>query len=238
MWSLLNGRPTLPNPKEKRVRGSETSARRLAPRSKGIRVPKRPAEVFLNIPYDTKFDRLFRAYICGISAFGLVPRATLEIPGGARRLDRILELIQSCAYAVHDLSRVELDAHKPRTPRFNMPFELGLSVAHEKSAKKGKHEWFVCESMNFRLAKSLSDLNGTDPYIHGGTVGGVFTELRNMFVRSDRQPSVHQMWTIYRDMSRSLPVVLEQAGTQSLYTARVFKDLCVLASASADRIVV
>lgn len=201
-------------------------------------MPKRPAEVFLNIPYDTKFDRLFRAYICGISAFGLVPRATLEIPGGARRLDRILELIRSCAYAVHDLSRVELDAHKPRTPRFNMPFELGLSVAHEKSAKKGKHEWFVCESMNFRLAKSLSDLNGTDPYIHGGTVGGVFTELRNMFVRSDRQPSVHQMWTIYRDMSRSLPVVLEQAGTQSLYTARVFKDLCVLASASADRIVV
>jgi hypothetical protein len=68
-----------------------------------------------------------------------------------------------------------------------MPFELGLSVAHEKSSKKRKHEWFVCESMDFRLAKSLSDLNGTDPYIHGGTVGGVFTELRNMFVRSDRQ---------------------------------------------------
>ena len=103
-------------------------------------MPKRPAEVFLNIPYDTKFDRLFRAYICGISAFGLVPRATLEIPGGARRLDRILELIRSCAYAVHDLSRVELDAHKPRTPRFNMPFELGLSVAHEKSAKKGMRD--------------------------------------------------------------------------------------------------
>jgi hypothetical protein len=149
-------------PEGKAGTGKRKVGKKLAPRSKGIRVPKRPAEVFLNIPYDTKFDRLFRAYICGISAFGLVPRATLEIPGGARRLDRILELIRSCAYAVHDLSRVELDALKPRTPRFNMPFELGLSVAHEKSAKKGKHEWFVCESMNFRLAKSLSDLNGTD----------------------------------------------------------------------------
>ena len=200
--------------------------------------PKRAAEVFLNVPYDKKFDRLFRAYICGISSFGLVPRATLEIPGGARRLDRILELIHSCAYAVHDLSRVQLDAHKPRTPRFNMPFELGLSVAHEKSSKKGKHEWFVCESMNFRLAKSLSDLNGTDPYIHHGTVGGVFTELRNMFVRSDRQPSVLQMWLIYREMSRRLPVILQQAGSSSLYSSRVFKDLCVIASASADRIVV
>jgi hypothetical protein len=234
---LRDGRQTLPNPKKESVRGNEESARSLATRPKGVLVPKRPAEVFLNIPYDQKFDRLFRAYISGLSAFGLVPRATLEIPGGARRLDRILELIRSCAYAIHDLSRVELDAHKPRTPRFNMPFELGLSVAHEKSSKKRKHEWFVCESMNFRLAKSLSDLNGTDPYIHRGTIGGVFTELRNMFVRSDRQPSTQQMWVIYREMSKSLPVILRQAGSPSLYSARVFKDLCVLASASADRIV-
>ena len=175
---MRDGRQTLPNPKKESVRGNEESARSLATRPKGVLVPKRPAEVFLNIPYDQKFDRLFRAYICGLSAFGLVPRATLEIPGGARRLHRILELIRSCAYAIHDLSRVELDAHKPRTPRFNMPFELGLSVAYEKSPKKRKHEWFVCESMNFRLAKSLSDLNGTDPYIHRGTTGGVFPKLR------------------------------------------------------------
>jgi hypothetical protein len=201
-------------------------------------VPKPEAEVFLNIPYDTKFERLFRAYICGTSAFGLVPRATLEIPGGARRLDRILELIRSCKYAIHDLSRVELDRRPPLTPRFNMPFELGLSVAHEKASKRGRHEWFVCESMHFRLAKSLSDLNGTDPYIHGGIVSGLFAQLRSMFVRRDRQPSIQQMWTIYREMSRTLPAILHGAGPASLYSARVFKDLCVLASASADRIVV
>jgi hypothetical protein len=199
-------------------------------------VPKRRAEVFLNIPYDQKFNRLFRAYICGLSAFGLVPRATLEIPGGAR-LDRILELIQSCAYSIHDLSRVELDGRKPKLQGSNMPFELGLCVAHEKTSGKGSHEWFVCESVSHRLAKSLSDLNGTDPYVHGGVVAGVFTELCNMFVRSDRQPSTAQMWLIYREMQKSLPTILAQAGSRFLYTARVFKDLCVLASASADRIV-
>jgi hypothetical protein len=201
-------------------------------------VPKPEAEVFLNIPYDKKFDRLFKAYICGTSAFGLIPRATVEIPGGARRLDRILELIQSCKYAIHDLSRVELDRTPPLTPRFNMPFELGLSVAHEKTSKKDKHEWFVCESKNFRLAKSLSDLNGTDPYIHNGTVNGLFAQLRNMFVRNERQPSIQQMWTIYRETSRGIPTVLHQAGSSSLYSARIFKDLCVLAGASADRVVV
>jgi hypothetical protein len=92
--------------------------------------------------------------------------------------------------------------------------------------------------MNLRLAKSLSDLNGTDPNIHGGTVNGLFAELRNMFIRSDRQPSIQQMWTIYREMARALPIILHEAGPSSLYSARVFKDLCVLASASADRIVV
>jgi hypothetical protein len=71
------------------------------------------------------------AYIAGITSFGLVPRATLEIPGGKRRLDRIFTLIRGCRYSFHDMSRVELDSKRPPTPRFNMPFELGLArISH------------------------------------------------------------------------------------------------------------
>jgi hypothetical protein len=198
---------------------------------------RKPAEVFLNIPYDEKFSRLFLAYISGVTAFGLIPRATLEIATSTRRLDRILALIRSCQYSIHDLSRVELDRRAPRTPRFNMPFELGLSVAHEKSSKKRIHEWFVCESQNFRLPKSLSDLNGTDPFVHGGTIAGVFSELSNIFVRNERQPSIQQMGLIYREVRDNLPIIFRLAGSPSLYTPRVFKNLCVVASASAARIV-
>jgi hypothetical protein len=36
---------------------------------------------------------------------------------------------QSCSYSVHDLSRVQIDRNPPATPRFNMPFELGLGEA-------------------------------------------------------------------------------------------------------------
>lgn len=198
---------------------------------------KQPADVFLNIPYDRQFERLFLAYISGISAFGLSPRATLEIPSSSRRLERILELIGSCEYSIHDLSRVELDANAPRTPRFNMPFELGLAVAQQSPAKSPKHKWYVCESMAYRLAKSLSDLNGTDPFIHGGTIAGVFRELCNIFRRPGRQPSIQQMWTIYNQLRTSLPQILRQAGARSVYTSRVFKDLSVVASASADRTV-
>lgn len=198
---------------------------------------KSRAEVFLNIPYDSKFDRLFLAYISGISAFGLLPRATLEIPSSSRRLDRILNLIGDCRYSIHDLSRVELDVKAPRTPRFNMPFELGLSVAYDKSLKTKIHDWYVCESMRFRLTKSLSDLNGTDPFIHDGTIAGVFRELCSIFWKPGKQPSIQQMWGIYRAVRESLPTVLREAGTRSLYSARVFKELCVIASAAADEIV-
>jgi len=200
------------------------------------RLQKPPADVFLNIPYDSGFQEIYLAYLAGISAFGLVPRTTLEIPGGTRRLDRIFSLIQNCQYSVHDLSRVELDRKRPPTPRFNMPFELGLSVAWERIGRS-KHVWFVFEAKNRRLAKSLSDLNGTDAYIHDGKVMGVFRELGNAIVRPGRQPSVRQMRRIYEDLRSSLPDILRRAGTKSLFQARVFREICVVASASADKIV-
>lgn len=78
--------------------------------------------VFLNIPYDRAFENLYLAYIAGLSAFGLIPRAPLEIPTRQRRLERILELIRGCAYSMDDLSRVQLDRRTPRVPRFKMPF--------------------------------------------------------------------------------------------------------------------
>lgn len=81
-----------------------------------------PEWVFLNLPYDARFERLYLAYIVGVTNPGLNPNATLAIPGGTARLDRIIDLIHTCAYSVHDLSRVEIDRTPPSTPRFNMPF--------------------------------------------------------------------------------------------------------------------
>ncbi len=71
------------------------------------RPPKHSSRaVFLNIPYDEKFRRLYLAYVAGLIHLGLTPRATLEIPGGRFRLEKILELIRSRRYSIHDLSRV------------------------------------------------------------------------------------------------------------------------------------
>lgn len=194
--------------------------------------PVQPNAVFLNIPYDDRFRRLYLAYIVGLAHLGLEPRATLGIPGGERRLDRILALIQSCRYSIHDLSRVEIDRHPPATPRFNMPCELGMTITWEKM-NPARHTWFVFEAHNRRLQKSLSDLNGTDPNIHGGTIEGVMRELGNAFVRRDPQPSVPDMLKTYQLLSKRVGDVLRVAGAQSVFEARVFKDLSFLARAVA-----
>src|SRR5271170_8049957 len=80
-----------------------------------------PNTAFMNVPYDERHQDLYLAFIARLTAFGLDPRATLEVPGGNRRLDRIFEQITSCQYSFHDLSRVQLDRRRPQSPRFNMP---------------------------------------------------------------------------------------------------------------------
>jgi hypothetical protein len=197
-------------------------------------LPRTRVSLFLNIPYDASFRDLYLAYIAGVSSFGLVPRATLEIPGGERRLDRILSLIRSCAYSLHDLSRVELDHHPPRTPRFNMPFELGLAVSWQK-LKRASHTWFVFEAIARRAEKSLSDLSGTDVYIHNGNPRGVFTQLSNAFTRLKSQPTTQDMEKIYLRLRDLLPQLQKQTGAASPFEARIFQDLVVAARKLTQR---
>ncbi len=192
---------------------------------------------FLNIPYDLAYEEAFLAYIAGVAAFGLDPRATLELTSGERRLDRIFSLIEVCRYSFHDLSLVKLDRKRPTTPRFNMPFELGLVIGWQQAAPSG-HQWFVFESSRHRLQKSLSDLNGTDPFIYGPNPEGILLEIGNALVRHDMQPTAEQMWDIF-DILRvnGVPYILKKTGASSVFEARPFAELVVLARQIAQAVV-
>jgi hypothetical protein len=189
--------------------------------------PPDPNAVFLNVPYDEEFHSLYLAYIVGLFQLGLVPHLASEIPGGGRRLDKIYELINSCRYSIHDLSRVELSSSSSM-PRFNMPLELGMTITWQ-ILNPDQHTWFVCESERYRLQRSASDLNGTDAYIHHGTVEGVFRELRSAFLH-DRAPSVPDMLTAYRVANSALSSFLDRNGTRNPFDRSVFVDLCRLSS--------
>jgi hypothetical protein len=193
----------------------------------------RQESAFLNIPYDQRYESLYLAFIAGLCAFGLTPRATIEIPSTKRRLERIIELIRRCEYSFHDLSRVQLDSHSPATPRFNMPFELGLAVDWAIGANSG-HEWFVFESKAHRLEKSLSDLNGTDPHVHDGTALGVLRGLTNVLTRTSHRPDLAELDAIYRDLRGKAREMKLKLGGGSLFEARPFQDLAVMARQLAE----
>jgi hypothetical protein len=107
-----------------------------------------------------------------------------------------------------------------------MPLELGMTITWQ-ILNPDQHTWFVCESERYRLQRSASDLNGTDAYIHDGTVEGVLRELRNAFPR-DRSPSVPDMLAAYRVADSALNSFLERNGTRNPFDRSVFVDLCRL----------
>jgi hypothetical protein len=88
--------------------------------------PTRP-EVFLNVPYDTEYERLFLALIAGLVGLGFVPTATRQLPESAGRFARILKLIRHARFSIHDISRVE--------PRLG---QVGLGVAVDDILEKGQ----------------------------------------------------------------------------------------------------
>ncbi|HVN89487.1 MAG TPA: hypothetical protein VMT61_06720 [Candidatus Binataceae bacterium] len=188
---------------------------------------------FLNVPYDRKFENLFLAFIAGLRGFGLTPRATIEITGSRRRLERITALIGTCQFSFHDLSRVELDRTPPPTPRFNMPFELGLAVSMANS-RAGGHKWFVFESNAHRLKKSLSDLDGTDPYVHDGTPYGVLRALANALSREHNGPTLSELEAIYLEVRKVAVIKSRELRGGSLFEAQPFRDLVVFAGISAQ----
>jgi hypothetical protein len=110
-----------------------------------------------------------------------------------------------------------------------MPFELGLVLGWLKTSGRGHHTWFVFESVERRISKSLSDLDGTDAYIHDDRPKGVFRELGNALVRSADQPTVKQINAVYRNIKMASPLIVKNAGAKSLFEARVFRQIVVLA---------
>jgi len=193
--------------------------------------PRRIESVFLNIPYDDAFERLYRGYIVGLTQLGLRINAALAVPNQAR-LDTIINLIEQSEYSIHDLSRIESSRG---VPRFNMPVELGLALYRSHSAN-GKHQVFIFESRRFRAQRSTSDVNGIDPQIHRGTAKGLMAGLRNIFRQAGDVTTVPEMLASYRAVRRKLPDLRRNSGGNSLFEAAVFQDITVAALVESQKL--
>ena len=182
----------------------------------------RKGHVFINVPFDPQFELQYIAIITGLVTLGFIPHSTLEVPATTDRLHRIFDLIRSCEFSIHDLSRVQLSATRPRCPRFNMPFEAGLALSVNFAGIR--HECAFFEAQRHRLEKSLSDLNGYDPYIHHGHVKGVLRALSDLFESSLGKVDAADLFRLYRIVSRDAFIIKRRNGND-LFRPSSFRQL-------------
>lgn len=189
-------------------------------------------DVFLNLAFDRPREYLYLSLIASLVGLGLNPRTVLEVPVDAHRLDRLRRLIRACRYSIHDMSAVQVTVNPHRCPRFNMPFELGMAVAIHLEATS-RHSFRVLEQVNYRMQQSLSDLNGYDPFIHGGHPTGVFDAIRNMFATLNDPPmeTTEDFQFVYGSLRRYRR---SRLGRGSVYTATQFGSLVTVARGAVE----
>jgi hypothetical protein len=171
--------------------------------------------VFLNVPFDLGYERLFVALISALVSLGRVPRCVLEIPEhGAGRLARIFRLVRTCPVSIHDLSRVG------QPVRFNMPFELGLAVALNRLERRPK--FIMLEAEQHRLQKTLSDVNGFDPEIHESKVRGIVACSLALLGKPHDNPDAESVLRVQRKLWKAVPSFKRMSGRADIYSRPIF----------------
>jgi len=170
-------------------------------------------QVFLNCPFDEEYRPIYEALIFTVMAAGFVIRCAREREdGGEPRIGKILEIIRSSKFGIHDISRVQLDAAHG-LPRFNMPLELGLFLgAKAYSSEPGQKQkrCLILDTEPFRFQKFISDIAGQDIRAHGGHPATALAETRHWLASvCERQlPGPAELEAVYGEFRADLPDIL------------------------------
>jgi hypothetical protein len=181
------------------------------------RKPDSPARsVFINCPFDDAYAELLRAIVFAISACGYSPVCALDDDdGGQLRSAKLTKMIATCDLSVHDLSRVEL-SDGAGTPRFNMPFELGLYLGAKQfgGRRQKRKRMLILAGDRRHWAPSISDLAGVDPAYHNNKPDTAVRAVRDFLHRRPDGgvlPGETALLADYRHFRRDLPAIAVRA---------------------------
>jgi len=174
--------------------------------------------VFINAPFDSRYEPLFVTLIGTLVFLGQSPHSVLEVrEAGQGRLTRIFDLIKSCRMSFHDVSRVG-------TPvRFNMPFELGLACGISL-ASPGKHDVFVLDSEPYRIDRTLSDYKGRDPIIHRERCDELIAGVLDLF-DAGSAPPIAELRRAARELRQASRKVKREFKSDTIFRPAIFKAL-------------
>jgi hypothetical protein len=114
-----------------------------------------------------------------------------------------------------------------------MPFELGIAFAVRRI--DGQHRFVLLEAKRHRLQRTLSDLNGIDPGIHGGTVAGMISCVLSSLAKPRRNPDPRQIERIRRELWKTVPFLKRSHHRSTVYSRALFYDLVGGATMLAGR---
>jgi hypothetical protein len=159
--------------------------------------------VFVNCQFDDEYRPLLRPLLFTISYLGFQPRIALEeLDSGAPRIQKIVNLIRSSRYAIHDLSRLQA-RQQGEFYRLNMPLELGIDVGCRVfgRAPLNLKRCLILEVQRYRYQAAISDLAGCDIAVHGGSEEAIVTEVRNWLSSKTSTPAAGpaRVWTAFLD---------------------------------------
>lgn len=162
--------------------------------------------VFINCPFDRRYDYFLRPILFTIVYFGFTPQiASQTTDSGEQRINKILSLILKSRYSVHDLSRIR-SQRRGEFFRLNMPFELGIDYGCRRisSGYLRKKRFLVLGANPHDYKQALSDLGGVDAKSHQNDPQQAMLVLRNWFVEVvhlNNAPCASWIWEKFLDFS-------------------------------------
>lgn len=184
---------------------------------------QRAKSVFINCPFDDKYQAKFDALVFTIAFCGFQVRSALEVnDSGQTRLAKIIALIEASKFSIHDISRIELDTDTD-LPRFNMPIELGIAIGMKHLGRKRLRDHCLRvldgaqEKDRYRYQKFASDLAGVDIEIHGGDAERLIAAVREFLSPHVEHPlpGARTIGAALEEFERELPAMV-QGARQSL----------------------
>jgi len=159
--------------------------------------------VFVNCPFDQDYLPLLRPLLFTVIYLGFKPRIALEaLDSGEPRIQKIVGLITSSRYAIHDLSRLQA-REAGEYYRLNMPFELGLDVGCRLFGKGQRRQkrCLILEAESHRYQAAISDLSNSDIAVHGAVPESIVMEVRNWLDNQGRlqAPGPSRIWGAFLD---------------------------------------
>ena len=172
--------------------------------------------VFINCPFDSDYRQLLTSQIFTVKFLGFNPRLSLESSdSGVSRIDKIVELIRTSKFGIHDISRI-LAKKKDEPVRMNMPFELGLDYGCKryKDGPWQQKKILILEKEKYRYQASISDLSGSDIKNHEDEPIKLTKAIRDWFVTEELEtgPSHTKIWYDFNDFSADLETNLKEQG--------------------------